>query len=165
MTQNGGRTHIVLIHKTFWMKMGNSRRMMHLLYLAWVSSASLYRTTGIHKLYLFMKTEVDTCYTIQFLPFKTYGSKHNPHWLANHRQWNCWYMENGWFLKCALLTGKRACLGEALARIELFIFFTSLLQHFTFKAMVPPEEIDITPTISGFGRMPCTYECYAIPRI
>ncbi|XP_056127104.1 cytochrome P450 2M1-like [Rhinichthys klamathensis goyatoka] len=61
--------------------------------------------------------------------------------------------------------GKRVCLGEALARTELFLFFTSLLQHFTFKAMVPPEELDTTPTNCSFGRMPRTYECYAIPRI
>uniref|UniRef100_A0A8C2JRB5 Cytochrome P450 2M1-like n=1 Tax=Cyprinus carpio TaxID=7962 RepID=A0A8C2JRB5_CYPCA len=60
--------------------------------------------------------------------------------------------------------GKRACLGEALARIELFIFFTSLLQHFTFKATVPAEELDTTPTNCSFGRIPRTYNCYAIPR-
>ncbi|XP_051718048.1 cytochrome P450 2M1-like [Ctenopharyngodon idella] len=61
--------------------------------------------------------------------------------------------------------GKRVCLGEALARTELFFFFTSLLQHFTFKAMVPPEELDTKPTNCSFGRIPRTYECYAIPRI
>ncbi|XP_048036539.1 cytochrome P450 2M1-like isoform X1 [Megalobrama amblycephala] len=61
--------------------------------------------------------------------------------------------------------GKRVCLGEALARTELFVFFTSLLQHFTFKAMVPPEELDTKPTNCSFGRMPRTYECYAIPRM
>uniref|UniRef100_A0A672RG83 Cytochrome P450 2M1-like n=1 Tax=Sinocyclocheilus grahami TaxID=75366 RepID=A0A672RG83_SINGR len=60
--------------------------------------------------------------------------------------------------------GKRACLGEALARIELFIFFTYLLQHFTFKATVPLEELDTAPTKCSFGRMPRTYDCYAIPR-
>ncbi|XP_067306629.1 cytochrome P450 2M1-like [Pseudorasbora parva] len=60
--------------------------------------------------------------------------------------------------------GKRACLGEALARTELFLFFTSLLQRFTFKAMVPPEELDTKPENCSFGRMPRTYECYAIPR-
>ncbi|XP_051521841.1 cytochrome P450 2M1-like [Myxocyprinus asiaticus] len=60
--------------------------------------------------------------------------------------------------------GKRACPGEALARIELFLFFTSLLQHFTFKATVPPEQLDTTPTNCSFGRLPRTYECYAIPR-
>ncbi|XP_073673764.1 cytochrome P450 2M1-like [Garra rufa] len=60
--------------------------------------------------------------------------------------------------------GKRACLGEALARIEIFIFFTFLLQQFTFNAIVPPEELDTTPKNSSFGRIPRIYECYAIPR-
>ncbi|KAL6471224.1 hypothetical protein MHYP_G00198740 [Metynnis hypsauchen] len=60
--------------------------------------------------------------------------------------------------------GKRACLGEALARVELFLFFTSLLQRFTFRATQPPEEIDITPSICSFGRVPRSYECYALSR-
>ncbi|XP_059370220.1 cytochrome P450 2M1-like [Carassius carassius] len=86
---------------------------------------------------------------------------------------NCFYPENfldadGRFQKNDAFVvfgmGKRVCLGEALARIELFIFFTSLLQHFTFRATVPPEELDTTPTNCSFGRIPCTYNCYAIPR-
>ncbi|XP_072547188.1 cytochrome P450 2M1-like [Salminus brasiliensis] len=60
--------------------------------------------------------------------------------------------------------GKRACLGEALARVEVFIFITSLLQHFTFKATDPPEQIDTTPLICSFGRLPRSFECYAVRR-
>ncbi|XP_035390357.1 cytochrome P450 2M1-like [Electrophorus electricus] len=60
--------------------------------------------------------------------------------------------------------GKRACLGEALARVELFIFFTSLLQHFTFKATQAPEELETTPLICSFGRVPLSYECFAVRR-
>ncbi|KAL2101311.1 hypothetical protein ACEWY4_003072 [Coilia grayii] len=47
--------------------------------------------------------------------------------------------------------GRRVCLGESLARMELFLFFTSLLQRFRFTA--PPgvleDELDLTPTLGG----------------
>lgn len=68
------------------------------------------------------------------------------------------------FILFRLCTGKRACLGEALARVELFIMFTSLLQRFTFRATQPLDEIDTTPAICSFGRMPRSYDCYAVPR-
>ncbi|KAI1892064.1 hypothetical protein AGOR_G00150130 [Albula goreensis] len=47
--------------------------------------------------------------------------------------------------------GKRVCLGEQLARMELFIFFTSLLQRFTFTAptgMEPTLEYRMGATLS-----------------
>ncbi|XP_056613330.1 cytochrome P450 2M1-like isoform X1 [Triplophysa dalaica] len=76
--------------------------------------------------------------------------------------------ENGRFKKNDAFVvfgmGKRACLGEALARLEYFLFFTILLQRFTFKATVPPEELDITPINCSFGRQPLNYECYVFSR-
>ncbi|XP_078588758.1 cytochrome P450 2U1-like [Branchiostoma floridae x Branchiostoma japonicum] len=59
--------------------------------------------------------------------------------------------------------GRRGCLGEQLARMELFLFFTTLLQSFTFK---PPE--DAPPPnadgILGLTLTPHPFQLCAIPR-
>uniref|UniRef100_A0A8B9JVX0 Cytochrome P450, family 2, subfamily P, polypeptide 6 n=1 Tax=Astyanax mexicanus TaxID=7994 RepID=A0A8B9JVX0_ASTMX len=58
--------------------------------------------------------------------------------------------------------GKRVCLGEQLARMELFLFFSSLLQRFTFK---PPEGVE--PSLEfklGATHSPKPYELCAVPR-
>ncbi|XP_075179740.1 cytochrome P450 2F3-like [Anomaloglossus baeobatrachus] len=60
--------------------------------------------------------------------------------------------------------GKRICLGESLARMELFLFFTSLLQNFTFKPMVSKEELELKPTASGLGSVPPEFKCCILPR-
>ncbi|XP_007430813.1 cytochrome P450 2K4-like [Python bivittatus] len=61
--------------------------------------------------------------------------------------------------------GRRVCLGETLAKMELFLFFTSLLQRFTFQP--PPgmskEDLDLTPAI-GFTAPPLPYMLCALPR-
>ncbi|XP_067317019.1 cytochrome P450 2G1-like [Anolis sagrei] len=61
-------------------------------------------------------------------------------------------------------SGKRICLGEALARMELFLFFTTILQNFQLKSLIPPEDIDLTPQMSGFYNIPPFYQLCVIPR-
>ncbi|CAI9601057.1 unnamed protein product [Staurois parvus] len=59
--------------------------------------------------------------------------------------------------------GKRSCAGETLAKMELFLFFTSLLQNFTFQAP-PGAVIDLEPARSA-THAPKPYQVCAIPRI
>ncbi|XP_044527073.1 cytochrome P450 2G1 [Gracilinanus agilis] len=61
-------------------------------------------------------------------------------------------------------SGKRVCLGEAMARMELFLYFTTILQNFSLQPLVPPSEIDVTPQISGFGNIPPTYKLCIVAR-
>nr|XP_060640273.1 putative inactive cytochrome P450 2G1 [Anolis sagrei ordinatus] len=76
--------------------------------------------------------------------------------------------ENGRFKKneafVPFSAGKRNCLGEALARMELFLFFTTILQNFHLKSLVPPEDIDLTFQESGFSNIPPFYQLCTIPR-
>ncbi|XP_039638086.1 cytochrome P450 2K1-like isoform X1 [Perca fluviatilis] len=59
--------------------------------------------------------------------------------------------------------GRRICLGESLARTELFIFFTSLLQHFCFTPPpgVSEDELDLTPRV-GFTLNPSPHKLCAV---
>nr|XP_020504897.1 cytochrome P450 2G1-like [Labrus bergylta] len=50
--------------------------------------------------------------------------------------------------------GKRACVGESLARMELFIFMVSLLQRFNFSCTEGPDSINLVPEFSGFANLP-----------
>ncbi|XP_026161319.1 cytochrome P450 2J2-like [Mastacembelus armatus] len=58
--------------------------------------------------------------------------------------------------------GKRVCLGEQLARMELFLFFTSLLQRFSFSA--PAGEQPSLEFKLGATRCPKPYRLCAVPR-
>ncbi|KAG7242878.1 hypothetical protein INR49_018133, partial [Caranx melampygus] len=61
--------------------------------------------------------------------------------------------------------GRRACLGESLARMEIFLFFTSLLQRFRFTPPpgVTEDDLDLTPVV-GFTLTPPPHELCAIIR-
>ncbi|KAM9323975.1 cytochrome P450 2A3-like [Gastrophryne carolinensis] len=54
--------------------------------------------------------------------------------------------------------GKRMCLGEGLARMELFIFITTILQSFTLTSKTTFSKEDITPRLHGFANDPISYE-------
>ncbi|XP_029005207.1 cytochrome P450 2J2-like [Betta splendens] len=58
--------------------------------------------------------------------------------------------------------GKRACIGEYLARMELFLFFTSLLQCFTFRPV--PGEMPSLEGVMGFSQSPKAFRMLAVPR-
>ncbi|XP_069508839.1 cytochrome P450 2D15-like [Ambystoma mexicanum] len=75
--------------------------------------------------------------------------------------------KDGHFLKreafMAFSAGRRVCLGEQLAKMELFLFFTSLLQRFRFS--IPEEEVGLREdSIFAITRMPRPYQLCAKQR-
>ncbi|XP_056144014.1 cytochrome P450 2K1-like isoform X1 [Lampris incognitus] len=75
--------------------------------------------------------------------------------------------ENGKFVRnngfMPFSAGRRVCVGESLARMELFLFFTSLLQRFRFTPPpgVTEEELDLTPA-EGFNLCPAPHQLCAV---
>uniref|UniRef100_A0A8D2L201 Uncharacterized protein n=1 Tax=Varanus komodoensis TaxID=61221 RepID=A0A8D2L201_VARKO len=76
--------------------------------------------------------------------------------------------ESGCFRKTAAFvpfsSGKRLCLGEGLARMELFLFFTTILQRFRLKPLLPPQDISLAPREKGFATIPPFYKLCIVPR-
>nr|XP_020670832.1 cytochrome P450 2H1-like [Pogona vitticeps] len=59
---------------------------------------------------------------------------------------------------------KRICAGEGLARMELFLFLVTILQHFKLKPLQDPKDIDISPLLSSTGNLPRPYRLCVLPR-
>nr|XP_043904812.1 cytochrome P450 2K1-like [Solea senegalensis] len=76
--------------------------------------------------------------------------------------------KDGQFVKrdafMAFSAGRRACLGERLARMELFLFFSTLLQHFRFTPApgLTEDEMDLSPCV-GLTLCPPAHKLCAVP--
>jgi len=64
------------------------------------------------------------------------------------------------------MTGKRSCLGEPLARQEMFFFVVCLLQSFDFKPPEGHDSIDVREEWgAGLTNAPSSYKVRMIPRL
>ncbi|XP_012621903.1 cytochrome P450 2C18-like [Microcebus murinus] len=60
-------------------------------------------------------------------------------------------------------TGKRICVGEGLARMELFLFLTSILQNFNMKSLIDSKKLNATSTSAASISLPPLYKISFIP--
>nr|XP_020138868.1 cytochrome P450 2A13-like [Microcebus murinus] len=118
----------------------------------------------------------DTKFRDFFLPkgtevFPMLGSVlRDPKFFSNPRDFNPQHFldEKGQFKKSDAFVpfsiGKRSCLGEGLARMELFLFLTTIMQNFRFQSPQSPEDIDVSPMHVGLSTIPRNYTMSFLPR-
>uniref|UniRef100_A0A673VF99 Uncharacterized protein n=1 Tax=Suricata suricatta TaxID=37032 RepID=A0A673VF99_SURSU len=59
---------------------------------------------------------------------------------------------------------KRMCLGAGLARSEIFLFLTTILQRFCLLPAGSPGGIDLTPRYTGLGNIPPAFQLRLVAR-
>ncbi|XP_033014438.1 cytochrome P450 2G1-like isoform X2 [Lacerta agilis] len=102
------------------------------------------------------------------VPFLS-SSLHDPQHFETPRKFNPHHFldERGSFKKneasLPFSAGKRVCLGEGLARMELFLFFTVVLQNFHLESLQEREEIDISADVRGSSKLPRPYNLCVVP--
>ncbi|XP_062345600.1 cytochrome P450 2K6-like isoform X2 [Cinclus cinclus] len=135
------------------------------------------RYANILPLNLPHETTTDVTLKGYFIPKGTYIIPLLTTVLKDQSQWekpDMFYPEhfldaNGKFVKndafLPFSAGRRICAGETLAKMELFLFFTSLMQRFSFHP--PPgvsnSDLDLSPAIS-FNIIPKPYKMCAVAR-
>ncbi|XP_012790981.1 cytochrome P450 2S1 [Sorex araneus] len=60
--------------------------------------------------------------------------------------------------------GKRTCLGEGLARAQLFLLVTAVLQTFSLDSPRPPCALSLQPAVSGLFNIPPAFQLQVRPR-
>ncbi|XP_076986585.1 cytochrome P450 2F2-like [Tamandua tetradactyla] len=60
--------------------------------------------------------------------------------------------------------GKRMCLGAGLARSEIFLFLTTILQRFRLLPVGSPANINLTPQCTGLGNIPPAFQLRLVAR-
>ncbi|KAM3911022.1 cytochrome P450 2G1-like [Leptodactylus fuscus] len=99
-----------------------------------------------------------------------YCALRDPEYFATPNKFNPSHFldKNGGFKKgdafIPFSTGKRVCAGEGLAKMELFLFLTTILQNFKLKTKMHLTESDISPKMTGFSNVPIPYEVSFVPR-
>ncbi|KAM9226324.1 cytochrome P450 2B9-like [Dugong dugon] len=58
---------------------------------------------------------------------------------------------------------KHQCIGESIARSELFVFLTTMLQNFSLGGPKAAEDIDLTPRENGLGKLPPVCQLCLLP--